>query len=81
MRFCEAHHTLRPPPLPCESSRLRSVSADSSHTALRFFGADDLPPNKVARSVLHSVTRRGRRGGSGTGRSGDGVDNDAVDPQ
>lgn len=47
--------TFCPPPLPCDSSRLRSVSAVSSHTALRFFVAGDLPPNKTPRSVL--VTR------------------------
>ncbi len=57
-------YTFRPPPLPCDSSRLRSVSADSSHTAFRFLGAAALPPNKIARSVLHSVERQGG-GGAG----------------
>lgn len=66
VRYCPSDKsTFNPPPLPCDSSRLRSVSADSSHTALRFLGAADLPPNNTPRSVLHihsaSVRRHGNR--------------------
>lgn len=55
--------TFAPPPLPWESSRFRSTSADSSHTAFLFLGAPDFPPNNKDRSVL-------RRGVVGTQYSG-----------
>ena len=63
-----------PPPLPWDSSRFRSTSADSSHTAFRFWGALDLAPNKTALSELRcrsaAVRDRGyeRGGGGGCGR-------------